>query len=64
MEISKTHHEDLSQSMLPFIIRELVGMVMKKKSLPLDDALYYIYTSNLYKSLLDENTVFKHTIAI
>ena len=56
MEISKTHHEDLSQSMLPFIIRELVGMVMKKKSLPLDDALYYIYTSNLYKSLLDENT--------
>ena len=29
---------------------------MKRKTLPLEDALYYIYSSNLYKALLDENT--------
>ena len=42
--------------MLPFVIKELAEMVMKKKALLLDDALHYIYTTNLYKSLLDENT--------
>ena len=42
--------------MLPFVMRDLVNMVMKKKMLPLRDALYYIYSSKLYKSLLDLNT--------
>ena len=36
--------------------QELVDTVMKRKTLPLEDALYYIYSSNLYKALLDENT--------
>ena len=56
MDISDTHTEGLGQSMLPFVMRDLVDMVMKKKSLPFEDALYYIYTSSLYKSLLDERT--------
>lgn len=42
--------------MIPFVMRELVDMVMKKKALPLGDALYYILSSKLYKALLDENT--------
>lgn len=46
----------LDYAMLPFVMRELVDMVMKKKTLPLKDALYYIYSSKLYKSLLDLNT--------
>ena len=46
----------LDYAMLPFVMRDLVNMVMKKKMLPLRDALYYIYSSKLYKSLLDLNT--------
>lgn len=34
---------------------ELAELVMKKKALPLNDALHYIYSSRLYRSLLDEN---------
>lgn len=43
-------------ALLPFVMRDLVEMVMRKKALPLEDALYYIYSSRLYKALLDENT--------
>ena len=39
-----------------FIKRELAEMVMKRKTLPLEDALYYIYSSRLYKALTDEST--------
>lgn len=46
----------LGYAMLPFVMRELVNMVMKKKTLPLRDALYYVYSSQLYKFLLDLNT--------
>lgn len=42
--------------MLPFVMKELVAMVMKKKTLALEDALYYIYSSGLYETLLDEDT--------
>lgn len=56
MEVIHKNKEGLGLSMLPFVMRELVELVMKKKTLPLGDALYYIYSSQLYKSLLDENT--------
>jgi len=46
----------LDSTMLPFVMRELVELVMKKKALSLTDALYYIYSSQLYTSLLDVNT--------
>lgn len=48
-------HFDISADMLPFAMRELVAMVMQKKALAFDDALYYIYSSNTYKTLLDED---------
>ena len=56
METSQIHQNELDSAMLPFVMRELVDTVMKRKALPLEDALYYIYSSNLYKALLDENT--------
>lgn len=40
--------------MLPFVMKELVMMVMMKKALSLGDALYYIYSSKLYETLLKE----------
>ena len=46
----------IGSSMLPFVMKELVEMIMRKKALPLHDALFYIYSSRLYTSLLDENT--------
>ena len=52
----QNNQNQLDYAILPFVMRELVDMVMKKKILPLEDALYYIYSSKLYKSLLDLNT--------
>lgn len=46
--------DNLGFDMLPFVMKELVTMVMKKKALPLEDALYYVYSSELYNKLLDE----------
>ncbi len=56
MEITHKNQGELDSTMLPFVMRELVELVMKKKALPLGDALYYIYSSKLYKSLLDKST--------
>lgn len=50
------YKDALGQAMLPFVMRELVAMVMKRKALPLEDALFYIYSSRLYRSLQDEKT--------
>ena len=47
---------NLGFEVLPLILRDLIGMVVKKKTLPLEDALHYVYTSRLYQSLLDEKT--------
>ena len=49
-------NNQIGLSMLPFVMEELAGLVMKKKSLSLNDALRYIYSSNLYSLLLKENT--------
>ena len=54
METSQNHQGELERAMLPFVMRELVDMVMKKKALPMEDALYHIYSSRLYQSLSDE----------
>ncbi|WP_298551003.1 DUF3791 domain-containing protein [uncultured Parabacteroides sp.] len=52
----ETNQGGLDSAMLPFVMRELVELVMKKKVLSLEDALYYIYSSKLYKLLSDEKT--------
>ncbi|MBP1614875.1 MAG: hypothetical protein H6Q13_2323 [Bacteroidetes bacterium] len=42
--------------MRPFVLKELLAIVMQKKKIPFGDALYYIYSSELYKRLLDEES--------
>lgn len=46
----------LNLSISPFIMKDLVGMVMKKKSLPFEDALHYIVSSRVYENLMNEKT--------
>lgn len=47
---------NIGTEILPFVIKELVATIMTKKSLRLEDALYYLYSSKLYETLLDEST--------
>lgn len=56
MDKMETFQDDPGIALLPFVMRDLAELVMRKKALPLEDALYYIYSSRLYKALLDENT--------
>ena len=41
--------------MLPFKVLELADIIAKRKKLSVDDALFYLYNSNLYRNLADEN---------
>lgn len=56
MNTPSISNNQIGSSMLPFVMSELTSLVMKKKALAFDDALHYIYSSRLYRSLLDENT--------
>ncbi len=42
--------------MRPFMVKDLVQMVMRRKNLIFDDAVSYVYTSDLYKKILDEES--------
>ena len=37
METNQTYQNELGSAMLPFVLRELVDTVMKRKTLPLED---------------------------
>lgn len=41
-------------AMLPFKVLELVDLIMAKKKLSTNDALFYLYNSDLYHDLVDE----------
>lgn len=45
---------DKSASMRPFVVKDLIGMVMARKNMAFDDALFYVYSSALYTKLLDD----------
>ena len=45
---------DRNSAMRPFVVKDLVQMVMLKKNISFDDALFYVYSSELYLKLLDE----------
>lgn len=40
--------------MRPFVVKDLVGMIMSKKNMAFDDAMFYLYSSDLYMKLLDD----------
>lgn len=46
----------IGESLRPFVIKDLVVMVMERKILGFDDALSYIYSSGLYQKMLDEDS--------
>ncbi|MDR2854482.1 MAG: DUF3791 domain-containing protein [Prevotellaceae bacterium] len=48
----------IGKGMKPFKINELVEIIMQKKALDFTTALYYLYTSDFFSRLTDENTKF------
>ena len=63
METNQTYQNELGSAMLPFVMRELVDTVMKRKTLPLEEALldentklWYSSTLSLYEALEKEKT--------
>ncbi len=41
---------------MPFKVQQLVRVIMEKKQLGAEDAFHYLYTSDCYKLLLQEDT--------
>lgn len=66
METNQTYQNELGSAMLPFVMRELVDTVMKRKTLPLEDALYYIFLQFVQGIIGREykTVVFKHIITL
>ena len=48
-------HNDKTTAMRPFVVKDLVRMIMSKKNMAFDDALFYLYSSDLYMKLLDDD---------
>jgi hypothetical protein len=46
----------IETAIMPFKLRQLVEVIMGKKQLGIEDAFHYLYTSNCYKLLLQEDT--------
>lgn len=44
-----------TSSMRPFVVKDLVQTVMDRKAMSFDDAVSYVYSSDLYMKLLDED---------
>ena len=47
-------NNDKTTAMRPFVVKDLVGMVMSRKNMAFDDALFYLYSSDLYMKLLND----------
>ena len=47
-------NNDKTTAMRPFVVKDLVGMIMSRKNMAFDDALFYLYSSDLYMKLLDD----------
>lgn len=48
--------ENISKMMLPFKLQQLLDTIIEKKGLAVEDALHYLYTSNLYAQLSSESS--------
>ena len=48
-------HNDKTIAMRPFVVKDLVRMIMSRKNIAFDDALFYLYSSDLYMKLLDDD---------
>ena len=48
-------NNDKTTAMRPFVVKDLVGMIMSRKNMAFDDAVFYLYSSDLYMKLLDDD---------
>jgi hypothetical protein len=46
----------IETAIMPFKLRQLVEIIMEKKQFGVEDAFHYLFTSNCYQLLLDEET--------
>ena len=46
-------NNDKTTVIRPFVVKDLVVMIMSRKNMAFDDALFYLYSSDLYMKLLD-----------
>ena len=47
-------NNDKTTAMRPFVVKDLLRMIMNRKNMAFDDALFYLYSSDLYMKLLDD----------
>lgn len=52
--------KDKFDAILPLKIQDLISLIMKSKNLDFEDALNYLYQSELYTVLSDEETKLWH----
>lgn len=45
---------DKTTAMRPFVVKDLLRMIMSRKNMAFYDALFYLYSSDLYMKLLDD----------
>ncbi len=50
------NHDNLGKMMLPFKLQQLLDTIIEKKGLAVQDALQYLYSSDLYKQLSSESS--------
>ena len=48
------------ESFVELKIRDMIALVMERKAIDFEAALYYLYKSSLYRLLLNENTKLWH----
>ena len=47
---------NIEKAIMPFKLQQLVEVIMEKKQLGVEDAFHYLYTSDCYQLLLQEET--------
>jgi len=47
---------NIETSIMPFKLQQLLSLIMEKKQLGVEDAFHYLYTSDCYQLLLQEDT--------
>jgi len=47
--------QNIETAIMPFKVQQLIEIIMGKKQLSIEDAYNYLYTSDCYKLLLDED---------
>jgi len=48
------------ESLVQLKIRDIVSLIMTRNALDFEEALHYLYTSQLYSMLIDEDTKLWH----